>query len=290
MLILNNKNYFKFFLHFFLLLLCSQLAWSLEADDAVLSSMPVEFQKNYLINNGIITSRLTLNSNLGFRVQRSEQEFHAFKTENEQTTWSVLGKKCFQNKAFNCVSSYKKSEQEFKLFRLNPNKSNESVVIECKAIFKENLIIDDGWLKHCLQYSQKSCDDWNTFLPTIESFYLKSRNKNVLKNSTESSAAKINAKVRELFQADVESFKIDLEKNFQESTSDTTKIKLKPDLNIETQHLNTTAIAYQHIFLIEKKCQEFASLFKRDEEIKSILQNKNTQLPETTTAPNKTAH
>lgn len=265
------KNQYLLFLWIFL---SSLVSLALDSDDVVLASTPLDFARQYHIVNGDITSRLTLQSKLDFNVQRMDGLTRAYQTKDNETSWSVASQICPQNKSLKCVSSYKKDDATFTLFRLNPNDSSQSMVIQCSSQFKENFFRDQAELKSCLQFSQKSCDSWSAFIKTVESYYkvipkeeAKQQSVAELARQMAQQAKTINSKIFELFQNDLSSFKKDLDITLEQATAKKYIPTIPTQTNIETEKLNTIAQAYKEIFRINTSCDSYQKVFQRTIEL-----------------------
>jgi len=285
------KNQYLLFLWIFF---SSLVSLALDSDDVVLASTPLDFARQYQIINGDFKSRLTLESKLDFYVQRMDGLTRAYQTKDSTTAWSVASQNCPQNKSLKCVSSYKKDDATFTLFRLNPNDSSQSMVIQCSSQFKENFFRDQAELKSCLQFSQKSCDSWSAFIKTVESYY-KTTSKEEAKQQSVAELARqmaqqaksINNKIFELFQADLPSLKKDLDLTLEQATAKKYLPTIPTQTNIESEKLNTIAQAYNEIFRINKSCDSYQKLFQRTIELsqKNQAENGSQSIKKTTPAP-----
>lgn len=266
---------------------------ALEADDVVLKTTPLDFARQYQIINGDISSRLTLQSRLDFHVQNADGLTRAYQTKNNETAWSVASQPCPQNKSLKCVSSYQNDESSFTLFRINPTQSSETIVIQCKSQFKENFLRDQAQLKSCLQFSQKSCEQWASFAKTVESYY-KTTTKEEAKQQSLADLARqmaqqaksINSKIFELFQADLSAFKKDLDTTLEQATAKKYLPTIPTQVNIESEKLNTIAQAYNEIIRANQSCENYQKLFQRTTEVAQKKQPEVGSMPATIQTPN----
>lgn len=277
------KNQYLLFLWIFF---SSLVSLALDSDDVVLASTPLDFARQYQIINGDFKSRLTLESKLDFYVQRMDGLTRAYQTKDSTTAWSVASQNCPQNKSLKCVSSYKKDDATFTLFRLNPNDSSQSMVIQCSSQFKENFFRDQAELKSCLQFSQKSCDSWSAFVKTVESYYkaipkeeAKQQSVAELARQMAQQAKAINSKIFELFQNDLSSFKKDLDTTLEQATAKKYIPTIPTQTNIETEKLNTIAQAYKEIFRINTSCESYQKIFQRTTELTKKNQTNPSSSP-----------
>lgn len=255
------------------------------------------FKKNFEITDkGIVQFMSGRNAPKSITTSMSDNNsVKAYKVQSNGTIdWSVGSQPCSQNKEFNCLGIYNRSNTiekgnkqnpfgkeyrtgDYTLYRINSKNPKESSVVSCSdTSLLINTAIDDANLKNCVQYSQPACDAWFKAVaedPTLGSSLFE--NEQYCKDLL-SKGDKLRAKMNTIFQSDLKSISKDISINFNNITNVDKTAHI--DSNVQIPENNSSpVIANKSVLLItdalerSKACKKYESIFDGSNSAKSKM-------------------
>lgn len=251
--------------------------------------LPQEFQHSFTLNsNGEIQKRNSSSTaSDAYTVKFNDAGVKVFASSTGTTAWYVGSNSCSQNKDLKCVSVYNRDSSKiqgnqmnpfasenhmgsYTLMRLNPKKQSESSVIKCNSSFLKKTVRDSGDLSNCVQYSKKSCAEWETELGNSAAITTLEQ-KAQMCEQVANDITKLRTRMKTIFQSNLKDAEKDIQNNFDQATAGDRGIGLVADVKTNEMKINPNVLIYRDIFERSNDCVKYSNIIGNDYSMRDLF-------------------